>query len=401
MTPRFYLLQIQKFLKGYGDPDKARESLKLRFKIDITEDYLEFKDGSIEPVWIYNYDPIRSRGTNVIENEARGLILNKDHDVVSLSFKRFFNAHEQHACDIDWATARAERKADGSLVTIYSYKGEYFISTRNSAMASGRLPAYEEFSFGSAILEYLEGRFEGNPFAPFEKHNNGEKYCWVFEFVSPFNRLVTRYYKPELILLSTFNKNTCAEVAMSCVNMFASLSGFKRPETHMVYSEEQVDKLIDVLHPLEEGFVVVDIVNRRVKIKNPTYINISKAINAGAQLSLRHFADIVLSGDGPEVAAYFPDYRPILEFLQEVLEDILENVDELWKEYRDIKDRKEFAEKVHKFPFSFLLFDAWDGKITTPEEAIEKIKTDVLIKAARHYQERELDTAFQKALYSR
>jgi hypothetical protein len=401
MTPKFYLLQIQKFLKGYGDPDKARESLKLRFKIDITEDHLEFRDGSTEPVWIYNYDSVRSRGTNVIENEARGLILNKDHDVISLSFKRFFNLHEQCACDIDWVTARAERKADGSLVTIYSYKGEYFISTRNSAMASGRLPAYEEFSFRSAILEYLEGRFEGNPFVPFKKYNQSEKYCWVFEFVSPYNRLVTHYYKPELILLSIFNKDTCAEVAVGRVNMFTSLSGFKRPETHIVYSEEQVNELIDTLHPLEEGFVVTDAVNKRIKIKNPTYINISKAINAGAQLSLRHFADIVLSGDGPEVATYFPDYKPILGFLQEVLEDILENVDELWKEYQNIRDRKEFAEKVRKFPFSFLLFDAWDGKITTSEEAIEKIKTDVLIKAARHYQKRELEAAFQKALHSR
>jgi len=400
-----YQLEIQKYLNGFQRLSVAQKHLQMNFAIDIKTDTLIFADGTVEQVWVYNYNILKAKGHNKVENEARGLILNADNEVVSLSFPRFFNIHEGNATDIDWGTARLERKLDGSLVVVYGYRDEVFIQTRKSAGASGRMNNLEEKTYEDAAMDVLKGMNSLiHPLEPFDGHENYlGKYTWVFEYVGPDNRLITPYDDPKLILLAAFRKDLGVEVQPKYVDRFAKHWGFDRPRAYGGFEskEEAIEFVKTTSGPLEEGFVAVDGRNRRVKIKNPAYLSVSRAVNAGDLLSPRHFANIVLKGDAEETASYFPEYANILLLMQGTLEELLEQVDDLWCFHKDIESRKEFAEAIKHHPLCGLLFMARSGKIENFDDAVAHIKPDYLIKETKERHEKSYKHALDEALSSR
>ena len=400
-----YHLEIQKYLKGFRSLITAQSRLQMDFAIDIKTDTLIFADGSVEQVWVYNYNILKARGHNQIENEARGLILNVDSEVVSLSFPRFFNVNEGNAAEIDWGTARLERKLDGSLVIAYGYKNEVFFQTRKSAGASGRMNNLEEKTYENAVMDALKANPNiMHPLEPFDGHTNYlHRYTWAFEYVGPDNRLITPYTDPKLVLLAAFRKDLGAEVQPKYVDRFAKHWGFERPQTYGGFESEEaaIEFVKSASGPLEEGFVAVDGRNRRVKIKNPAYLSVSRAVNAGDLLSPKHFANIVLKGDAEETASYFPEFANILLLMMGTLEEMLEQVDDLWCFHKDIESRKEFAEAVKHHPLCGLLFMARSGKLENFDDAVAYIKPDYLIKETKGRHEKSYKYALDEALASR
>lgn len=391
------LLDIQKFLRSFDSMELGNRALQEKYHIKVEEDFLTFDDGSTEKVWVYNYDMLRARGGVKIEDEARGLILNDKCKIVSMSFPRFFNVHEKHAADVNWESANAEFKNDGTLVVVYSYKGKYFIQTRGRANADGPLADDLNVSYYEAVTSILSKKF-GSAFSPFTQVNTDEKYCWAFEYVSPVNQIVTPYEEDDLVLLAAFNKNFGREISVQYVDMFAEKYAFHRPAWKPAGSLEEVVSYFDHMGPLEEGFVVVDNRHRRIKVKNPAYMSISKAVNAGAQVSARHFAEIVLRGDGHEVASYFSKYKDILLFMQKVLEELLEEANNLWFWHGEMATRKSFADAVKHHPLSKILFLARDGYVKDMTDVTKHIKPLLLVRAAEMYHEGEFNAALEKAI---
>lgn len=405
MSGTAYQLEIQKYLNGFKNLAMAQRHLQMHFAIDIKPDTLTFSDGSVEQVWVYNYNIIKSRGHSKIENEARGLILNEANEVVSLSFPRFFNIHERNAADIEWKFAKLERKLDGSLIVVYGYKGEVFIQTRKSACASGRMNNLREKTYCEAAVDVLKGMPDRmHPFEPFDGHENYlSRYTWAFEYVGADNRLITPYETSKLVLLAAFRKDLGAEVLPKYVDNFAKHWGFERPQTYGGFGSEEdaIEFVKTTSGPLEEGFVAVDGINRRVKIKNPAYLAVSRAVNAGDLLSPRHFANIVVKGDAEETASYFPEFANILLLMQDTLEKLILQVDDLWIFHKDIESRKEFAEAVKHHPLCGLLFMARSGKIENFDDAVVHIKPDYLIKETKERHETSYKYALEEALDSR
>lgn len=399
MQPTAFCLDIQKFIRGFKSIDMANNMLHQKFRIDITADRLHFGDGTSELVWIYNYDFLKAKGGTKIENEARGLILNTEGDIVSMSFPRFFNYNQGWASELDWEHTNAELKLDGTLITVYAYKGNYFIQTRGRANADGSLAQSEE-TFYERVFEIFKKKFN-DPFGPFKANNPNEKYCWCFEYVSPDNRIVTPYEYEALVLIAAFNKNLCSEVKPEYVDQFAAEYHFQRPAFSRVTSMAAVEKLLEKLDPLEEGLVLVDHRFRRIKAKNPGYLSIARLKNTGIDIQPRHFADVVLKGDGEEIAGYFPEYKGILLFFEEVITSLMAEVDTVWHLYKIAPDKKTFADNVKSHPLCHLLFLAWDGKIKDMSDALKHIKPEFLVNVARHYQATELDQAFQRAIEGR
>jgi hypothetical protein len=399
MQPSAFCLDIQRFIRGFKSTVMANNMLCQKFAINVTADGLVFGDGSSEIVFLYNYDMLKAKGGLKIENEARGLILNGAGEIVSMSFPRFFNHNEGHAAELDWEHTNAEIKLDGTLITVYAYKGNYYIQTRGRANADGPVGQSSD-TFHQRVFELFSHKFN-DPFGPFKANNPNEKYCWVFEYVSPDNRIVTPYDYEGLFLMAAYNKLLCSEVKPEYVDQFAAEYHFQRPPFARVTSMKDVDKLIDKMDPLEEGLVLVDHRFRRVKVKNPGYLSIARVKNAGIDLQPRHFADIVLKGDGKEIAGYYPEYKEILLFLEEVVTSLMKEVDTMWKLYKIAPDRKTFAENVKSHPLCHLLFLAWDGQIKDMSDALKHIKPEFLVNVARHYQAAELEDAFQSAIEGR
>lgn len=100
-------LEIQKFLRGEGNlGDLKKAPYKLSISASDDGQRIGFK-----------YNQIKSDLSEPICQEARGLILDReDWDVVSFPMKKVFNAAEDEAVDIDWASAVAYEKMDGTCV---------------------------------------------------------------------------------------------------------------------------------------------------------------------------------------------------------------------------------------------------------------------------------------------
>ena len=74
-------MKVQKYLKEHGLA-KLQEEFSIKVK--------EYPEGLL----VLNYDQISSPKSNEITVECRALILDKDFNVVSRSFDRFFNWKE-------------------------------------------------------------------------------------------------------------------------------------------------------------------------------------------------------------------------------------------------------------------------------------------------------------------
>ena len=177
-------LQVQKALRSGQSLDSLLEEHQLK---------TDMKDGLV----LLNYD-FKAMKSHPLVQECRSLILEEGTwDVVSMAFPRFFNSGEGTAAEIDWATAYAEDKIDGSLLQLFYYKGKWRCSTRGKLDAAGGLgdsSVYETFAdlFWTVLATYT---------TDFDK-DLSTLHNYVFELVSPWNRIVTVYEEPALYLLT-------------------------------------------------------------------------------------------------------------------------------------------------------------------------------------------------------
>jgi len=389
------MMEIQQYIRAFYTIQDANSFLREKLALDIRREDLDFPDGTKEPVWVYNYNQIKSPKAHPMVIEARALILDKNADIVSMSFPRFFNLNEGPAAKIQYPDAIAEKKYDGSLVVVYSHKGEWFIQTRGTAQAQGYLVYGGMITFRQAILAVLEEKFGAfDPFLPFVDDEN----CYIFEFCSPYNRVVTPYKESDLVCLTIVNKVTQQEYATEIVDGWADQWGFKRPACFYLTMPERIDHILEMCETLEEGYVVVNPDKSRVKLKNPTYLAIARSINAGAEVSPRNFAEIVLAGERDEILSYFPEYSAILNLMHFVLEDIHDELDDLWQRHRYLEDQNNFALAIARHPFRHILFSLRKGKIESIDEGLKKLKPKHFVEYLKSVKKGQLERAFAEVL---
>ena len=86
----------------------------------------------------FKYDQRLSPMMEKAVQEARGIILDENCDwaVTSMSFRKFFNAEEPLAAEINWTTACIEEKLDGSLMALYWYDNAWQVQSSGSVARS-------------------------------------------------------------------------------------------------------------------------------------------------------------------------------------------------------------------------------------------------------------------------
>jgi hypothetical protein len=388
------MLEIQKFIRNSENIQHANTFLEESLCLRITESKLFFPNGGFETVYIYNYHQWMTPFDSVVGKEARGLILNSDGAVVSLSFPRFPNYKQDPKADeaFHWESACLEEKLDGTLIVIFGYRGHFFIQTRGLIDASGEI-AGTGVTYRDAVMGYLHKVTNGNPF----KHFYGNM-CYAFEYIGPGNRHVTPYDTTSLVLLSIFNRLTLAEMSKEFVDRYAAGTPFPRPITLDLMGlhdtvGENINYHMNNLDPLDEGYIVVDRNRNRLKIKSKSHVEVSNALNVGDGVRPVHFAGIVLRGEHGEMTTYFPEYRGVLDLLLETLEELRKECADLWEASKDIKLRKDFAAAVSECPLKHVLFNARDlQKARSPVESIfktieESVRPENLVKIMKERKE--------------
>lgn len=368
------MLEIVKFIHEHEDWETLLSNAPYNLKISWDDGFVLFK-----------YNQINSDFNEPICLEARGLILDSldNFKVVRMAFKKFFNLGESYAAHIDWNTAVATEKIDGSIMTVWYARGKWRLST------NGTIDAFKAELSGAGPYKTFGELFESVlPLSNFAscKHN----FCFTFELVSPYNKIVIDYPKTKVYILSIRNLNTFKEVDDLDMRDFSNYMAVERPQVYNLNNEADYRKLVEQMPEGHEGIVVRDAAGNRVKIKTLLYFEMHKAKNNGV-ITLERIVNLIRANDHYEFLSYFPEYQSVFDDVKhqidraEGIEDKIRQDVALWKnehpfEEGDRTARKWFAQDYGKDKYGTLYFAEYDGRLANAVESMETKKFISLFK---------------------
>ena len=223
--------------------------------------WVERNDHPSFPISIYNY----SRKTQYegkwdeITKQCRGLILDKEGNVVAKGFPKFFNMEEgKHTSTPDFDVYD---KMDGSFGILFNYEGEWVMATRGSFTSDQAVKGFE-------MLQKYD----------YQKLH--KDYTYLFEIIYDENRIVVKYPYEDLVLLGMINTETGYEVDLygdgvdvRLKNLINNL-GFKVVKKYDGINDYSVLK--EMIKGDEEGFVVRFSNGDRMKVKGEEYLRLHK-----------------------------------------------------------------------------------------------------------------------------
>lgn len=351
------MLEIQKFI--FNNEDWEEKLSKPPYSLIIKR-----KDNLV----LFKYTQGVSDFSYKIPNEARGLILEEGTwKVVKAAFWKFFNLGEEHAAQIDWASAQVTEKMDGTCVSLYWYDNEWKIGTNSnidahdSSLNIGGYKTYYDLC-AAALRKYK---------VDFNKLN--KNYTYTFELCSPYSRIVCKFDEIELYLILVRNNLTLDE---ENIKPISAEIGIHTPKFYSIVSKtpENFLYVVKTFNDNQEGIVVKDKFNNRVKIKTEQYFHIHHLINNHNFTRTRAF-DLIFKNDF-EVLVYFPEYTEFFDNLKEELKAAQQRIEDIkievakWKMDNKNANRKEFMNFVMKNikpEERKYYFWAFGGEITPPD----------------------------------
>lgn len=369
------MLKIQEFIFAHENWRELLANAPYNLKISEDDGYILFK-----------YNQIASDFNEEICKEARGLILDTQDNfrVVRYAFKKFFNVDEGFAAQLDWDTAVANEKIDGSIMSVWFARGKWHLST------NGTIDAFKAELAGVGPYKNFGELFESVlPLSTFAG-NRYENICWTFEIVSPYNKVVIDYPETKVYLLSVRFMNTLEELDYNQIPVYAGKIGVVYPQFYYMNDEIGFRRLVEQMPEGHEGIVVRDAAGQRVKIKTLLYFQMHKAKNNGV-ITLERIVDLIRANDHYEFLSYFREYQPIFDSVKRqidnteaVLEKVRQDVAEWKNNNKNVCEqdarlaRKWFAQDLGKK--GPLYFAEYDGKLANTVDSLETKKFISLFK---------------------
>ena len=258
------MLDIQKYLKD------GNTLINLYQQYDI--DYNVCDELGIVVFNYRNLSPLDQKLTR----EARALVLELNTwNVVSKSLDAFFEPSEVLGKEVlkkfDWASARALKKMDGALVTLYYYKGEWRLCTRFSADGSKTVWSVNAKQANLTWAEYAKMALVdmGTTWDDFTSKLDKDIF-YSFEIVGPENRVFVIYDTRAMYLVGAVRRDTLKEIDIFTLD-FPEL----KPPHFDVTSYQQAWGVV-AQHPLpflDEGFIAVDANFNRLKLRSQHYVD--------------------------------------------------------------------------------------------------------------------------------
>lgn len=350
------MLEVQKTLLA-GTP---LDQLKSQFGINIR------RHPKYNNLVLLKYDQIESPMGIRLVQECRGLILDEAEGwrVICRPFDKFFNYGEGHAAPIDWSTAQVQEKLDGSLATMYWYDGKWNVSTSGSPDAGGEVGGFP-FTFGQLFWNTFNEMGLKLPTARFVDYN------FMFELMSPYNRIVVRHEKAHIKLIGVRNRFSGQEYSVTDPHIAAT--GYPAVRSFPLTSFDAImASFPEISGVIQEGYVTVDGNFNRNKVKNPQYVAIHHMRGEDGPTPKR-MLQVARTGEGSEVLTHFPEWKPLYDDVKGKFDELLA---ELEAGYIDATDKtaaiqpplsksqtqKEFASHAVKTRLADALFRMRAGK---------------------------------------
>lgn len=299
-----------------------------------------------------NYDQIDSKESDPLACQCRGLILSSVDGsvwsgdlsvipgktlVLAYPMDRFFNLGQGAAANVNWNDCKVFKKLDGTLIILYfdPFEGKWHTATRQVSEADLKTNLY---TFRELFEKALNDEFNLSFDQLVCSLDKNKTYC--FELCSPFNKNVVAYNRSFISFIA------CRDL-VSGQESFPDIIIPKCP----VYSNNELNEasktvnFVSLQNPSEdEGVVVCDSSYRRIKIKNPGYVYLSK-IKDKAISSERNLMELILLGKEDDVIPLLQkEYVDIIENIKEGLRLLSVDIEEKFKSLKQkSSDRKSFA----------------------------------------------------------
>lgn len=226
-------------------------------KYNYNNNFISIEKHPYVDLYILNYTKKASQQAiwNEVTLNSRGLIIDKIGNIVSYPFRKFFEIDQLPAELIpsDNPTEIVE-KLDGTLGIMYWFNGRPYISTRGSFTSFQALKATEILHTKYSHIFHLLN----------------QNHTYLFEIISPDNRIVVDYGdKEDIFLIGVIDNETREDID---INNYKEI--FNLPLKFDVKSEFSIDDLYSIATENSiEGFVIKYENNFRIKLKNKDYVS--------------------------------------------------------------------------------------------------------------------------------
>lgn len=237
-----------------------------------------------------------------------------------------------------------------SIMKLYWYAGAWQIATNGTINAMNTdlpTPALNGVTTFGQLFNVAFGDTDTSAF--------NKDYTYIFELVSPYNRVVVPYRTLKLYHIGTRVNATGEELNVSI--------GFDKPKQYAFQSFDDMVATAAALPFDEEGYVVVDAQWHRVKVKSLAYLACHRL--KGESFSRKRALELVQTGEHEEFLAYFPEYNELLAEVSGVLLSISNYLQQGcdFLDTQSFATRKEYALKVKDLPFSAFFFQRYEKQI--------------------------------------
>lgn len=339
-------------------------------------------------LFIWNYTPKvqYDRLWDDITIQCRGLVTDSKGKIIARPFKKFFNYEEHKPEDIPNEDYVVYEKMDGSLGILFYYEEELTDETRyniwfNNNYETGMerffnpndLPDFDNSYYeptpkkrGEWVLatrgsftspQAIKGReiLDRHDISAWRKDNT-----YLFEIIYPENRIVVDYKGEEkLVVLGGIHTETGEEIPDSSL-FWTQDSGFEVVMTYKTWGETY-DLLKEEISKDREGYVIRFKNGFRMKIKGDEYVRLHR---------------ILTNISNRDIWEYLKDNRPFDELLEKVpdefnnwvkttIQDLQNQFDtiktDVENQFKELVDKKEFAEKIKDNPNRSFLFKRLDS----------------------------------------
>ena len=302
--------------------------------------YVNVQKHPTAELYIYNYGPKvqYERVWNDVTVQCRGLILDKDMNVVARPFRKFFNLSEHDPSEIPSAGFEVFEKMDGSMGILYWHEDKPYLATRGS---------FDSVQARKGT-EILHARYTSS----FDRLDRSKTY--IFEIIYPENRIVCDYGdREDLVLLAVMDNETgedhdLADIGFPIVKRYDGMTDMGE-----ILAEKDAER---------EGYVIRFRNGFRVKVKFEEYCRLHKILT---QVSNKTIWDYMSTGkDFDELLDRVPDefYGWVRNTRAKLQMDFDRIFIEAQEHYRPFDSRKEAAEHFLKHRLSSILFSMLDEK---------------------------------------
>ena len=324
----------------------------------VDDGYLLMNKHPKKELWILNYSKNTAfeKYWNEITLMCRGIVVDKDFNIVAHPFGKFFNLEEHEPSEIPTnLNFEVFDKLDGSLGILFNYEGEWIFASRGSFESDQAIKGREILDNMNISLKSLD-----------------VDNTYIFEIIYPENRIVLDYGDTEdLILLGVIMTKYGTEFSheVMCDTYGGQFTIVKKFD-----GVKDFNTLRDMDDDNKEGFVVRFSNGFRMKMKFDEYCRLHRIVT---NVSNKTIWESLKNGEGlDEVIDRVPDefYNWVKRTEKGLKDSYLEIEVEAMKEFIRIVNfglplettpwdrKKDFALKAKDFKNSGLLFSMYDGK---------------------------------------